>query len=192
MGPGTVRVSYNDVDLKNSSNDAQKFAIGYVYDLSKRTALYGTLAHVKNKGAASFGATPSGLSFTQAAGKNANDIAKALKVSANYVYYVRWKAKQDAKPAPTTVKELVERWNTALDVPPAPKPEAVNHPAHYTTGIETIDSTSTAEPMDDMSPPEECIKPHMIGPNAMRIPITTRTLPRESDGDDPGGDDGDR
>eukprot|EP01034_Spumella_vulgaris_P042863 gene42863-53182_t len=40
VGPGTIRVSYNDVDLKNSSNDAQKFAIGYVYDLSKRTALY--------------------------------------------------------------------------------------------------------------------------------------------------------
>jgi predicted porin len=72
VGPGTIRVSYNDVDLKNSSNDAQKFAIGYVYDLSKRTALYGTLAHVKNKGAASFGATPGGLSFTQVAGKNAN------------------------------------------------------------------------------------------------------------------------
>ena len=72
VGPGTVRVSYNDVDLKNSGNDAQKFAIGYVYDLSKRTAIYGTYAHVKNKGAAAFGAAPGGLSFTQAAGKNAN------------------------------------------------------------------------------------------------------------------------
>ncbi|RLJ38606.1 porin [Acidovorax sp. 106] len=72
VGPGTVRVSYNDVDKKNSADDGQKFAIGYVYDLSKRTALYGTLAHVKNKGAATFGATPGGLSFTQAQGKNAN------------------------------------------------------------------------------------------------------------------------
>ncbi len=72
VGPGTIRVSYNDVDKKNSADDGQKFAIGYVYDLSKRTALYGTLAHVKNKGAATFGAAPGGLSFTQAAGKNAN------------------------------------------------------------------------------------------------------------------------
>lgn len=72
VGPGTVRVSYNDVDLKNSADDAQKFAIGYVYDLSKRTAIYGTYAHVKNKGQAKFGAAPGGLSFTQAAGKNAN------------------------------------------------------------------------------------------------------------------------
>ena len=72
VGPGTVRVSYNDVDLKNSGNDAQKFAIGYVYDLSKRTAIYGTYAHVKNKGAAAFGAAPGGLTFTTPAGQNVN------------------------------------------------------------------------------------------------------------------------
>ena len=72
VGPGTVRLSYNDVDQKNSNNDAQKIAIGYVYDLSKRTALYGTYAHVKNKGAAGFGATPGGLSFATPAGKNVN------------------------------------------------------------------------------------------------------------------------
>ena len=72
VGPGTVRVSYNDVDLKNSADDAQKFAIGYVYDLSKRTAIYGTYAHVKNKGAAAFGAAPGGLTFTTPAGQNVN------------------------------------------------------------------------------------------------------------------------
>ena len=72
VGPGTVRVSYNDVDLKNSGNDAQKFAIGYVYDLSKRTAIYGTYAHVKNKGSAAFGAAPGGLTFTTPAGQNVN------------------------------------------------------------------------------------------------------------------------
>ena len=75
VGPGTVRVSYNDVDLKNSADDAQKFAIGYVYDLSKRTAIYGTYAHVKNKGAAAFSAAPGGVAFPTGfspAGKNVN------------------------------------------------------------------------------------------------------------------------
>ena len=72
VGPGTIRVSYNDVDKKNSGDDAQKFAIGYVYDLSKRTAIYGTYAHVKNKGAAAFGAAPGGLTFTTPAGQNVN------------------------------------------------------------------------------------------------------------------------
>jgi predicted porin len=65
-------LSYNDVDKKNSKDDGQKIAIGYVYDLSKRTALYGTYAHVKNKGAATFGATPGGLTFATPAGRNVN------------------------------------------------------------------------------------------------------------------------
>ena len=74
VGPGTVRVSYNDVDLKNSGDDAQKFAIGYVYDLSKRTAIYGTYAHVKNKGNATYGvsSSTSGVHVPAAAGKNVN------------------------------------------------------------------------------------------------------------------------
>ena len=72
VGPGTVRLSYNNVDKRNSSDDAQKLAVGYIYDLSKRTAVYGTYAHVKNKGAAGFGATPGGLSFATPAGKNVN------------------------------------------------------------------------------------------------------------------------
>lgn len=72
VGPGTVRLSYNHVDQKNSDNDANKLAVGYVYDLSKRTALYGSYAHVNNKGAATFGATPGGLTFATPAGKNVN------------------------------------------------------------------------------------------------------------------------
>jgi predicted porin len=72
VGPGTVRLSYNHVDQKNSDNDANKLAVGYVYDLSKRTALYGTYAHVNNKGAATFGATPGGLTFVTPAGQNVN------------------------------------------------------------------------------------------------------------------------
>src|SRR5262245_37356544 len=34
--------------------DADQIAVGYVYDLSKRTALYGTYARVNNKGNANF------------------------------------------------------------------------------------------------------------------------------------------
>ncbi|HSV58808.1 MAG TPA: porin [Variovorax sp.] len=54
VGPGLIRTSYSytDADLGNNvGNDpeAQKFAIGYVHNLSKRTALYATAAYVKNK-----------------------------------------------------------------------------------------------------------------------------------------------
>ena len=54
VGPGLIRASYSytDFDLgNNATNDpsADKFAIGYVHNLSKRTALYATAAYLKNK-----------------------------------------------------------------------------------------------------------------------------------------------
>ncbi|RZL86238.1 MAG: porin, partial [Variovorax sp.] len=59
VGPGLIRVSYGEVKLDTnirnpllappSDPKAQKFAFGYVYNLSKRTALYGTYAYLKDK-----------------------------------------------------------------------------------------------------------------------------------------------
>lgn len=62
VGPGTLRVGYTRADASGTNaagadvdaNDADQFALGYVYDLSKRTAVYGTAAYVKNKGQANF------------------------------------------------------------------------------------------------------------------------------------------
>lgn len=62
VGPGTLRVSYADIDAKGRTaqgvrtddNDASQIAVGYVYDLSKRTALYSTVARVNNKNAAAY------------------------------------------------------------------------------------------------------------------------------------------
>lgn len=61
-GPGKVRVSYvranasgtTAAGVDTDANDANQLALGYVYDLSKRTALYGTVARVNNKGNAAF------------------------------------------------------------------------------------------------------------------------------------------
>lgn len=62
LGAGELRASYARYDVKNSSNDANKFAIGYGYNLSKRTQIYTTLARLKNKGNATYGiAGPGGL-----------------------------------------------------------------------------------------------------------------------------------
>lgn len=49
VGPGQVRLSYGMAKATNVGNDANHLALGYVYNLSKRTALYGTYARVKNK-----------------------------------------------------------------------------------------------------------------------------------------------
>jgi predicted porin len=62
LGSGTVRVGYTNANASGrtsagadtSGNDANQLALGYVYDLSKRTAVYGTLAKVSNKGSASY------------------------------------------------------------------------------------------------------------------------------------------
>ncbi|MEP6875673.1 MAG: porin [Burkholderiales bacterium] len=62
LGQGQLRASYihanssgtTDAGLDTNPNDANQFALGYLYNLSKRTALYTTVAAVKNKGAATF------------------------------------------------------------------------------------------------------------------------------------------
>ena len=50
FGATDIRASYNLYNVKNSNNDGQQFAIGPVYNLSRRTALYATYAMMDNKG----------------------------------------------------------------------------------------------------------------------------------------------
>jgi predicted porin len=59
LGQGEIHAAWDHADMKGGTagsgfgdaDDANQYAIGYVYNLSKRTALYGTYAQVKNKGA---------------------------------------------------------------------------------------------------------------------------------------------
>ena len=60
IGVGLVKFSYSAVDYNHvpanlypSQPRADQFAIGYLYDLSKRTALYANLSYLSNKGGAS-------------------------------------------------------------------------------------------------------------------------------------------
>jgi predicted porin len=58
VGPGLIRAAYSAVEYQNSVEPGEdkpragKFAIGYVHNLSKRTALYTTVARVTNKNGA--------------------------------------------------------------------------------------------------------------------------------------------
>ena len=52
VGPGNIVASYNHVKFDNNAVKANQYALGYVYNLSKRTAIYGTYAHVSNSGSA--------------------------------------------------------------------------------------------------------------------------------------------
>ena len=50
MGAGYIPVSYNTVSYNDATTSgASQFAIGYVYNLSKRTALYTTYSAISNK-----------------------------------------------------------------------------------------------------------------------------------------------
>jgi predicted porin len=60
LGPGLIRASYSVVKYNNTSNinqltglfadpKADKFALGYVHNLSKRTALYAMVGYIDNK-----------------------------------------------------------------------------------------------------------------------------------------------
>jgi predicted porin len=67
MGQGQLRAAYSRYDVANSNNDWNKFAIGYGYDLSKRTQLYTTYAKVSNKGLATRTVSNNGLAAPGAA-----------------------------------------------------------------------------------------------------------------------------
>jgi predicted porin len=62
IGLGLLRASYIHTNATGTTpdgvdtnpNDANQFALGYLYNLSKRTAIYSTVAYVKNKGQATY------------------------------------------------------------------------------------------------------------------------------------------
>jgi len=79
IGAGLIRASYSvaegDANGIVSDPKASKFALGYVHNLSKRTALYATVAHISNKNGSNFTAYPGGnavTGITGTANKSAN------------------------------------------------------------------------------------------------------------------------
>jgi len=62
MGQGELRAAYSRYDIANSANDWNKLGLGYVYNLSKRSAMYAQYARVSNKGAQTRSVSNNGLS----------------------------------------------------------------------------------------------------------------------------------
>lgn len=66
VGQGLINVAYTKSDEKDAANrDATQIAVGYIYNLSPRTALYGTYASISNKTGSAYsvaggGSTPGG------------------------------------------------------------------------------------------------------------------------------------
>src|SRR5205085_394795 len=50
VGPGVIRAAYGRVKATGVANDATQLTLGYVHNLSKRTALYANASVIDNKG----------------------------------------------------------------------------------------------------------------------------------------------
>jgi predicted porin len=62
IGQSELRFAYSKYDINNSNNDWNKLGLGYVYNLSKRSALYAQYARVSNKGVQNVSVSNNGLS----------------------------------------------------------------------------------------------------------------------------------
>jgi predicted porin len=64
VGAGEIRVSYSQYELDLAATDprSRKIAVGYVHNLSKRTAVYTTYARVRNNGGATASVFPGAIS----------------------------------------------------------------------------------------------------------------------------------
>ncbi len=76
FGPHVAKASVQKVDMQGtvgatnvSANDATKFGLGYVYNLSKRTAVYTSLARINNDGGARY-TIPGGAAGLAAGGSS--------------------------------------------------------------------------------------------------------------------------
>jgi len=87
VGLGTIKFSYSLADQSGrvgttsiNANDASQLGLGYVYDLSKRTALVATYAYLSNKGSAF---------YTIPAGPSANAATFGGQTSSGYEFGLR-------------------------------------------------------------------------------------------------------
>ena len=85
MGAGEIRAAYSHFQRKDIDNaDSDKFALGYGYNLSKRTQVYGTIARVSNDDRANRGLAVSSASLaspTIALGSNVTGYELGLRHS---------------------------------------------------------------------------------------------------------------
>jgi len=62
VGAGEVKLQYAMYDQKAIDSKAHHISLGYVHNLSKRTAVYGTVSYMDNKDSSKVGLSVRGLS----------------------------------------------------------------------------------------------------------------------------------
>jgi predicted porin len=86
VGPGNIKASYtrSDYNPAAGNGDANQIAVGYDYNLSKRTAVYGTYARITNKnGGSSYGYS---TGFGAAAAQTANGKSTGIEFGVRHSF----------------------------------------------------------------------------------------------------------
>ncbi len=80
-GVGEVKAQYAYYDQKADDTKAQQLSLGYVHNLSKRTALYGTVAYMKNNKDSGLGLQAKGVNdgSLSALGKNQTGVQVGIR-----------------------------------------------------------------------------------------------------------------
>lgn len=82
VGAGEVKLQYALYDQKAIDSKAHQISLGYVHNLSKRTALYGTVAYLNNKDASNLGLVAKNLSTGgPGAGENQTGVQLGIRHS---------------------------------------------------------------------------------------------------------------
>lgn len=80
---GEVKATYNNYKISDNGGKANQFSLGYVHNMSKRTALYGTYAYLKNKDGAGFGLNGA---FTGVNGANDSGKMHGVQVGVRHAF----------------------------------------------------------------------------------------------------------
>ena len=80
-GAGEVKLQYARYDQKAINAEADQLSLGYVHNLSKRTAVYGTVAYLKNKDGSALGLQSKGINTTSAANEKQTGVQVGVRHS---------------------------------------------------------------------------------------------------------------
>ncbi|MCT9813250.1 porin [Acidovorax sp. Be4] len=80
-GAGEVKLQYARYDQKTFNGNADQLSLGYVHNLSKRTAVYGTVAYLKNKDGSALGLQSKGINTVAAANQKQTGVQVGIRHS---------------------------------------------------------------------------------------------------------------
>ena len=80
-GAGEVKLQYARYDQKATGGNADQLSLGYVHNLSKRTAVYGTVAYLKNKDGSNLGLQSKGINTTAAVNEKQTGVQVGVRHS---------------------------------------------------------------------------------------------------------------